>query len=176
MNGQDLPVEVLEILRRRSERVGLNKDGHAQEEATMPVALFSSGGERYAVPLESLRAALPVRVVTPVPLAPAHVVGVLRFRGRLMTAVSLGALLGVRGWQQDPAVLLVVQLGRDRLLAVDCEQVPTPGTLPLRLLEEAWAQARGPIAEITTGDLHRVRVLDLPALLERQGTRGAHGR
>lgn len=163
-------------LARRAERFGPRPEHERQEEATVPVAVFRSGGERYAVPLGSLRAALPLKVVTPVPMAPAHVLGVLRFRGRLITAVSLGALLGVRGWQQDPAVLLVVQLGRDRLVAVDCEQIPTPAVLPARLLEEARTRASGPVATVTTADLERLQVLDLPRFLEERSSGGGHGR
>jgi len=171
-----LAAEVVQELSRRAERFGPRPDRERHDEATVPVAVFPSGGDRYAVPLGSLRAALPLRVVTPVPLAPAHVVGVLRFRGRLITAVSLGALLGVRGWQQDPAVLLVVQLGRERLVAVDCEQIPTPAVLPARLLEEARARSRGPVTTITTEDLERLQVLDLARLLEPHGQEGGHGR
>ncbi|MBI5547422.1 MAG: chemotaxis protein CheW [Deltaproteobacteria bacterium] len=176
MTLEGLSAEVLAELRRRAERVsGLAETSH-QEEASLPVALFRSGGEHYAVPLATLRAALPVRLVTPIPLAPAHIVGALRFRERIISAVSLGSLLGVRGLQQDPAVLLVVQLSPQRLVAVDCEQVPTPAALPLRLVEEARARATGPIAQLTTDTLERVLLLDLPALLDGHTPGEAHGR
>ena len=75
-----------------------------------------------ALPLESLRAAVPLRMVTPVPLSPPHVIGILRFQGQILTAMSLSSLLGGRGWREDPAVLLVVDPGMGgRLLALDCQ-------------------------------------------------------
>src|SRR5262249_57706996 len=113
---------------------GVGRKGEAGEEgeATFWVAEFPVGDERYAVPLQRLRGSVPLRLVTPVPLSPPHVVGILRFQGQVIAALSLAALLGGRGWRQDPAVLLVVEGPSGDLLALDCEQVPQPLAAPPR--------------------------------------------
>jgi chemotaxis signal transduction protein len=80
-----------------------------------------------------------LRLVTPVPLAPPEVVGVFRHEGEMLPVFSLASLLGVRGWRQDPAVLLVLELSQGRRVAVDCEQVPKPMAIPASVFAGAAA-------------------------------------
>ena len=131
--------------------------------AELAVAEFRLGDERYALPLLQLRAALPLRHVVPVPLAPAHVIGVLRYQGKALAAMSLAALLGIRGWRVDPAVLLVLASG-SRMLAVDCEVIPKPAALSLSAVEAARGRERGLTIELPTGDGDIIHLIDLERL------------
>lgn len=133
--------EVEAILRQRAERMRRRRVVEAEiDEAAAAdrfwVARIRVAGEAYALPLEQVRAAMPLRMVSPVPLAPSYVLGILRFRGEPVVAMSLVSLLGVRGWQVDPAVLIVVETAVRRL-ALDCEEVPQAAAIPLAAVEEA---------------------------------------
>src|SRR5256885_13982147 len=121
--------EVEELLVRRAERVR-RKPAETDEENVLWVAEFPVGEETYALPLETLRAAVPLKMVTAVPLSPSHVIGILRFQGQIVTALSLASLLGGRGWREDPAVLLGVGPGFGRLGAVHCGGISKPTGLP----------------------------------------------
>ncbi|TMA19216.1 MAG: chemotaxis protein CheW, partial [Deltaproteobacteria bacterium] len=134
----DVAPELNELLVRRAERVR-HKASEVDEENVLWVAEFPIGEETYALPLQTLRAAVPLKMVTAVPLSPPHVIGILRFQGQIVTALSLASLLGGRGWREDPAVLLVVDPGFGRLIALDCERIPKPTGLPHALVEEARA-------------------------------------
>ena len=160
-----LSPELDELLKRRAERVRA-KQTDGEDETVLWIAEFRVGEDIYAIPLEVLRAAVPLRMVPPVPLSPPHVVGILRFQGQIVTALSLSSLLGGRGWRDDPAVLLVVDVGLGRLVALDCEQIPKPGSLPHALVNEARTRATGPVAEITLPGLRQVNLLDLRRLVE----------
>ena len=153
-----------EILARRAERARVGASAEAAE-AALPVAEFGLGDQRYAIPLASLRAVAPLRLVTPVPGSAGHVIGILRFQGQFITAVSLMTLLGVKGWRQDCAVLLVLQRGDGHRVAVDCEHVPRIDALPQRAVERARARGAGPVLEVTTAALQTVGLVDVPALL-----------
>jgi purine-binding chemotaxis protein CheW len=114
-------------------------------------------------------------MVTAVPLSPPHVIGILRFQGQILTAMSLSSLLGGRGWREDPAVLLVVDPGLGgRLVALDCERIPKPVPLPLALVEQARSHTSGPVVEVTLPGLKQLNLIDLKRLLDRrvQETRG----
>jgi purine-binding chemotaxis protein CheW len=161
------------ILERRAERARAATDA-GKAEATLPVAEFSLGKDRYAIPLAALRAVLPLKVVTPVPRSPGHVLGVLRFQGQLLTAVSLVTLLGVKGWRQDCAVLLVVEREDGRRVAIDCEHIPRIDALPLRAVDQARARGAGAVHDVTAADLHTVGLVDVAALLAR-ATEADHG-
>jgi chemotaxis signal transduction protein len=159
--------EVNELLVRRAERVR-RKPAEAEDDNLLWVAEFPVGEETYALPLDKLRAAVPLRMVTPVPLSPPHVIGILRFQGQIVTALSLASLLGGRGWREDPAVLLVVDPGFGRLVALDCERIPKPTGLPHAQVEEARARSSGAICEITLAGTRQVNLLDLGRLMDRR--------
>ena len=87
-----------------------------------------------------------------------------------VAAVVLGgtSLLGGRGWREDPAVLLVVDPGFGRLIALDCERIPKPTGLPHALVEEARARSTGAACEITLPGTRQVHLLDLLRLMDRR--------
>ncbi|MGC4119733.1 MAG: chemotaxis protein CheW [Myxococcales bacterium] len=181
--GDELSPELLELLAARAQRALRREDEGAEAEATLPVALFPVGTDTYAIALASLRAVVPLRLVAPLPLAPPHVLGFLRFQNQLLCALSLMSLLGVRGWRQDCAVLLVVEAGDGHLVAVDCEQVPRIGALPVAAVDQARSKSDAPVVDVTLASgasLKQVGLVDVGALVERSrrgsspGAGGAH--
>ena len=160
--------ELNQLLEKRAQRVR-ERPKDASEEDLLWVAEFPVGEETYAIPLEALRAAVPLKMVTPVPLSPPHVIGILRFQGQIITALSLASLLGGRGWREDPAVLLVVDSGFGRLVALDCERIPKPVGLPHALVEQARARGADAVTEVTLPGMKQVSLLDLPKLMDRRG-------
>src|SRR3954449_7509927 len=162
-----LAPELNELLTRRAERVR-RKPAEAEDDNLLWVAEFPVGEETYALPIAALRAAVPLKMVTPVPLSPPHVIGILRFQGQIVTALSLASFLGGRGWREDPAVLLVVDPGFGRLVALDCERIPKPSGLPHAQVEEARARSTGPVCEITLAGTRQVSLLNLLKLMDRR--------
>jgi purine-binding chemotaxis protein CheW len=165
---EELSEEVRRLLERRAERLR-EKGSQAAEETILWAAEFPVGEESYALPLDALRGAVPLKMVTAVPLSPPHVVGILRFQGQVITAMSLSSLLGGRGWREDPAVLLVVDPGLGgRLVALDCERIPKPVQLPFAAVEEALSRSDGPIAEVTLPGPRLVNLIELRKLMDRR--------
>jgi chemotaxis signal transduction protein len=132
------------------------------------VAQFELGGRRYALPLECLRATLPLRAVTFVPLSEAHVLGILRFQGQIISALSLAALLGNPGWRVDPTVLVVVDLGWGTPLALDCEQVPKVVAVSKEGLARAQRQGVGVLTPLLLSEGQPVQLIDPRQLLDRR--------
>jgi purine-binding chemotaxis protein CheW len=173
--------EVRDPLEERAKRLrGLDQSDTTREEAVLLVAEFPLGEERYALPLEALRAALPLRMATPVPLSSPHVIGVLRFQGQVVAALSLASLLGGHGWRQDPAVLLVLDRGDGELCAVDCEAIPRPIGVPVGAVEVARTRSEGPIIQVLfspqPGQQQLVHLIDPARLFMRGGAGARHGR
>jgi purine-binding chemotaxis protein CheW len=152
-----------ELLARRVAR--LRAPAAVAEEQVEWVAEFPVGDHRYAIPLAVLRAAVPLRRVTPVPMASPHVIGILRFQGQLITALSLASLLGIAGWNQDPVVLLVVEASRGRLVALDCEEIPRPIGLPVPAIAAARAKDAAAAVLEVAHERGLVRLLDLERFL-----------
>lgn len=76
--------------------------------------LFSVGGERCGLPLQSVReVVLPPPLYTRVPRAPSVVAGVMNLRGRVVLVTKLAGLLGVEE-PAAPATERVLLLDRGR--------------------------------------------------------------
>ena len=168
---EPLAPELQELLERRAARMR-ERRVEPEDEKVLWAAEFPVGEERYAIPLDSLRAAVPLKMVTAVPLSPPHLLGILRFQGQILSALSLSALLGGRGWRDDPAVLLVVDPGVGRLVALDCEQIPKPVGLPVSLVEEARANSKGASIELTLPSMRQLHLLDLKRLIGLRAKEG----
>jgi chemotaxis signal transduction protein len=164
---------VVDLLRRRAERLAAPVGAPVEAaDAELAVAEFSLGDARYALPFSELRAALPLKDVTPVPLAPAHLIGVLRFKGQAISALSLASLLGIRGWRRDPAVLLVVATAR-KTVAIDSEMIPKLVKLPRSAVEAGRVgTAAEHLREIARKDGEILNLLDLGRLLATKSLAG----
>jgi len=150
----------LALLRTRAAELAHGAAELAPEEEGLAAAVFSVGEELYAIPLEHMRAAIPLTTVTPVPLAPPHIIGIVRFRGQAVTVLSFAAIFGVGGWRTDPAVLVVIEGPGGRLVAIDCEHIPRATTLPLAAITMARSVGAGPVVELALPELGRVLLLD----------------
>jgi purine-binding chemotaxis protein CheW len=162
--------DVRHLLEARAERLRARLVSKA-EEPTLMVAQFRIGEDQYAIPLGHFRAAVPLKLVTPVPLSPPEVVGILRYQGQIISALSLASLLGIRGWRTDPTVLLVAEPTPGKLMGLDCEEIPKPCALPLAAVEKARKGASGPVVEIFVPGSLQVHLLDLAALLDGRAWR-----
>ncbi len=153
-----------ETLRKRAELLRVPPPAETSEEELW-LAAFSVGNERYALPLSSLRAIVPLKLVTPVPLVPAHVLGVLRYEGEIISALSLAALLGGRAWRTDCRFLLVVEPAKAHAVALDCSEIPLATMLPARLVAAGQLREDGVVREVLTPDRQILRVLDVSRLV-----------
>jgi chemotaxis signal transduction protein len=167
-SGEAIGDDVRALLAARAERLKARLVSKA-DEPTIMVAQFRVGEGQYAIPLGDFRAAVPLKLVTPVPLSPPQVIGILRYQGQVISALSLASLLGIRGWRNDPTVLLVVEAAPGKLIGLDCEEIPKPCPLPLAAIEKARKEGSGPIVELFIPGSIPINLLDLAALFERGG-------
>jgi purine-binding chemotaxis protein CheW len=64
-----------------------------------------SGEEQYALPVEEVREIAPLGRVSPVPGAPAEVLGVWNLRGDVMAVIDLATVLGIAGGEASRIVV-----------------------------------------------------------------------
>jgi chemotaxis signal transduction protein len=178
MPSQESENRVQEAARRlllaRAER--LRQKPEEEEQEVLWTAEFPLGGEAYALPLECLVACQPLKLVTPVPLSDPHLTGIVRFQRKILGVMSLAGLLGSQGWSRDPAVMLVLRLEGDRLLAVDCEEIPRSASLPAASVEEARkAGAVGGVLTIQRPGKSPLHLVEVSTLFFSAPQRSHHG-
>jgi purine-binding chemotaxis protein CheW len=129
--------------------------------------LLTIAEEWYAVALNQVRGVVTTGQITPVPGAPAHIVGVQNLQGRLLAVLDTAPLLGLDAQQQAGHIVVVshdrVELGCLVRRAEDIINI-NPDVLeePLQTIE---AQRRFLTAQLRLDD-HLVGVLDVGALIK----------
>jgi len=122
-----------------------------------------AGREHYALPVAGVREIATLDRITPVPGAPAEVLGVWNLRGDVMAAIDLAYLLGLAR-EAEPSRILVVEDGDVRAGLV-VESVAGVDSLP-EPLEPADSNYLSAAALI---DREPVGVIDLGAVLSAVG-------
>ncbi|MFK7826069.1 MAG: chemotaxis protein CheW [Oligoflexales bacterium] len=80
---------------------------HAQEESRAvnreekKYLVFTTGNERYCVPLLKVNEIIGVRKITKLPKAPSYVKGLLNLRGRIITVVDFSIIVGSQNNTED---------------------------------------------------------------------------
>ena len=93
-------------------------------------ATFFLNREMFALRVEDVQEVLMQQPLTPVPLAPDHVVGLLNLRGQVMSAVDLRTRLHFPPRPADVATHLLVLRGREGLVSVLVDEIGDVLTLP----------------------------------------------
>jgi purine-binding chemotaxis protein CheW len=109
-------------------------------------ATFFLADEMFAVRVEDVQEVLMGQPLTPVPLAPSHVVGLLNLRGQIIPAVDLRKRLHFPPRVDDGASSLLVLKTDDQLISVVIDDIGDVLHLP----PEEWQ----PVPD-TLSELHR---------------------
>jgi len=110
--GQVSAEERARILEERAAAIVRTRE--ETQEAGMAVLAFRVGGERYAVEVSSVFQVVDSNGLTPLPAAPAWLLGAVLARTRVVPVLDLRALLGLEGGgMSDLAKVVVLEDGGD---------------------------------------------------------------
>lgn len=137
------------------------------------VFTVSAAGERLGLPVDCVHTIFRVSKITPVPLGPPEVAGLVNLRGKIVTAVSLRRRLGLpdKGSHEgaiaigiehrgESFALLVDEVG-DVVSVSDEARIPPPANLPASRLKLTAAVYRL--------DVDFISVFDMDAVLDFGG-------
>ena len=94
---------------------------------------FSLGGERYAIPLLSVKEVIALPEITPVPFSAPHFMGIMNLRGQVISVVDLRLKLGIKAHATGETAVVICDLGSFCLGVVvdsiDSVVAPTAGEI-----------------------------------------------
>ncbi len=156
------------IFRERAER--LMPPIATQAERGVPVALIEMGGERFGVALDSVLEFSPLRLLSPVPCCPPHIIGQMNLRGELVTLVDIGPLLHLPARASASVQLGQQQSGALRGDAAGGEQLNGGGNIVVVRHEGA---ALGIVIDGVRDVLHlsEAEMTTSPAIAQASGAR-----
>jgi len=124
--------------------------------------MFECGGQVFATDLAAMREVLSGKLATPVPQAPAALVGVVDLSGDVLPVVQLSALLGLRARPYTPANPILVLIANNTKIGIAVDRVGQVCPIdPDSLTSAAHKLYRGWCA----GAVPPIAVLDADALV-----------
>ena len=125
-------------------------------------ATFFLANEQFAVPVEEVQEVLLSQPLTPVPLAPCEILGLVNLRGKIVTAVSLRRRLHGDPTRRETSNLAIGMEHRGESFALVVDEVGDVITLDLgtRIPVPSHLGAE----EIKISAVHRLESLILPLL------------
>ncbi len=123
-------------------------------------------GQRFSLPVSSVREVLPLPELEPVPLAPPELLGSFQLRGEIVPVVRPDSLLAIGSADTAPSALALLQ-ERDALCALAFDRMLGVVSLsPADLLPHPLSLQRPWMAHLCVDPKHQlVTVLDGPALI-----------
>ena len=93
-------------------------------------ATFTLANELLAVPVEDVQEVMQQQPLTPVPLAPSHILGLLNLRGQVMPAIDLRQRLGFPPRDKDSEARLLVLKSDGHVFSVVVDDIGDVLELP----------------------------------------------
>jgi purine-binding chemotaxis protein CheW len=95
--GEPQPEEIARILADRALALAKPLEDTTPSTEMIELLVVSLGGERFGIETVYALEAISLRELIPVPCTPAFVLGVVNYRGRILTVLDLRSLLGLSG-------------------------------------------------------------------------------
>lgn len=89
------PEEERRILRERAQKLAGAAQSAPSTGTLLEIVEFDLAGERYAIELKRVREVCALQNLTPVPCAPAFVLGIINLRGEIRVVISLKEFFGL---------------------------------------------------------------------------------
>lgn len=95
--GEPQPEEIARILADRALALAKPLEDTTPSTEMIELLVVSLGGERFGIETVYALEAISLRELIPVPCTPAFVLGVVNYRGRILTVLDLRSILGLSG-------------------------------------------------------------------------------
>lgn len=158
------PEEVHEILRRRATALAQPPTPTASEHETLLLLTFTLAGQRFGVEAAHVLEVLPLRNPTPVPGAPACIVGIVNRRGRVVAVADLHRLLRLPETDTTGGERVVVVQAGAMVLGLAVDDIVGIGAVPRSSLAPLGTADDGSSAFIRGSTADRVLLLDAETL------------
>lgn len=89
--------EVAAILRERAESLAKSSTESVNEKRGTEVIVFKTGNETYAIDTDHLSEVFPFREITRIPCTPSYILGVVNYRGKIISVTDLKKLFDIQG-------------------------------------------------------------------------------
>jgi purine-binding chemotaxis protein CheW len=154
------------VLRERAEQLARPIEHDEHEGERLRVLEFTLANERYAIDASAVREVYSLKDITPVPGAPAYIIGVISVRGRIVSVMDLGRLFETVQRDADVFTMAIVVRSPRMEFAILADEVHGIEAIPVSRLQASMPTLTGARKKYLRGVTpERVAVLDAQRLL-----------
>ncbi len=92
-------MDKLKILRKRARLLAQEAEAIKEEDSYCRVVEFMLANERYALELVCIQEVCPLKELTPLPCTPPFVLGIVNFRGQILSVIDLKKFFDIPGYE-----------------------------------------------------------------------------
>lgn len=96
---------------------------------------FNLGAEEFALPLLDVREVIGLPETTPVPQAPAHFVGIMNLRGKVLSVMDLRVKMSIKPTASAESAVIIIDIG-DVQMGVIVDRINSVQSFPSEVIDE----------------------------------------
>jgi len=164
--GSELsPAEKRQILKARADALAKKEEMSDADEACLQAAVFLLAHETYSIELTYIREVCLLKEITRIPSVPAFVLGIIAFRGQILSLIDLKKIFDLPVRQIDERSRVIVLHSDTMEFGILADEVIGVKAIPLSLIQ-APGTYQGMGAEYLRGITpDRMAILDAKELL-----------
>jgi purine-binding chemotaxis protein CheW len=165
-SGGDLPrEEVARILRDRAKTLAKPLKETTQPTEMVELLVFTLAGERFGIETAHVLEAISLRELIPVPCTPSFVLGVINYRGRILTVLDLRRVLNLPGEDMAAGSKVIAVEAGDGTFGIAADTIAGTLSVPAHKVAPPPEALTGLRLALTSGMTEELMtVLDLDAL------------
>lgn len=158
---EDYEDQTARILRARAKALaGGEPENHEEDEPYLEVVEFLLGDEKYCIELIHIREVYPLKDITPLPCTPEFVIGIINFRGQILSIIDLKYLFNLPT-QEDSEHRVIILRSDEMEFGVLADEILGVRRICISEIQPASAMFTGTGAEYTRGvTTDRAAILD----------------
>lgn len=154
------------ILKERARLLAIKHTDIVSEEDDLHVVTFLLGTETYAVETKFVREVITLKDLTQIPGTPSFVMGVINFRGVIISVINLKVLFGLKEKGLTELNKVMIVKGEDMEFGIMADGITGKMQLPYNSLGKAPLTLNGPGADFVSGiTQHGLILLDASRML-----------
>ncbi len=122
-----------------------------KKEEVLELMGFKLGGEEYAIDIMRIKEITPLFDMTPVPRAPAYILGIISLRGSIVPVFDAKKKMGLPETETTEKTRIIVIKNEDEQIAILVDAITSAATIPTRSIEPAPPILKGVEAEFVEG-------------------------
>ncbi len=148
---ESFPAEKKRILHERAKALARIETSVEEYEDTLDVVEFFLANERYAIEMKHVREVYPLKDFAPLPCTPSFVLGIMNFRGQILSIIDLKKIFELNGSKISNINRIIILYSSVMEFGILADRIIGVNTVPVRMIQPSLPTLTGLRAKYLKG-------------------------